>query len=123
MSSLQIVVVDDDILMTSLMASELERAGYTVVVAHDVLAAFDVLDAQTPAMIILDLLLPAANGVTFLHELRSHGDTMDIPVVLCTTLADTLDSEALQPYGVAALLDKTAMMPGDIARAVEKVLG
>ena len=56
-----------------------------------------------------------------LHELQSYDDTHQIPIVLCTNLADQFDKKQLEVYGVKRIVDKTTMHPSDIVAAVKAV--
>lgn len=116
----RVLVIEDDAWQAEMTARQLARHDFQVEIAHDALAAFAMIDAHPPDAIILDMMLPGPNGMTFLHELRSHADIADIPVVVCST--QKLELKILQPYGVAAVIDKTTMEPDDVVVAVRKVL-
>lgn len=115
----RVLVIEDDAWQAEMIARQL-AGEFTVDVASDALAAFDSIDAAQPQAIILDMMLPGPNGVAFLHELRSHTNLADVPVIVCSTRIARL--ETLRPYGVAAVFDKAAIQPDDILVAVRKVL-
>lgn len=117
-----ILLVEDDILLGRQFVRTLKDADYHVRWARHAGQAMTYIDEQLPAVIILDMLLPVTSGLTLLHELQSYGDTAMLPIVMCTSIADTTTLEELQPYGVRRLLDKTTMQPGDIIAAVRAVL-
>jgi DNA-binding response OmpR family regulator len=116
----RVLVIEDDTWQAEMMAGQLVRGGYVVDTAYDALAAFAIIDQQTPDIIVLDMMLPGPNGMTFLHELHSHADIAAIPVIVCTT--KEINVATLQPYGVVAVLDKATMQPDDVVFAVRKVL-
>lgn len=122
MSKSSILIVEDDTWLAELMARALEAADYQVTHAAHALDAIDRVDVLPPDAIILDVLLTATTGFALLHELQSYGDTGDIPVVLCTNLADTIQLGDVRPYGVRRILDKTTMQPDDLIAAVRSVL-
>ena len=117
-----ILLIEDDILLGRQFTQTLNHAGYGVRWARHAGEAITYIDERLPSVIILDMLLPVTSGLTLLHELQSYGDTATIPVVLCTSIADTVTLEELRPYGVRRLLDKTTMQPEDIVAAVKAVL-
>jgi CheY-like chemotaxis protein len=117
-----VLVVEDDEWQAEQYVRTLGNAGLRVEVAPHALAAIDALDNAVPDVIVLDVLLPGPNAITFLHELRSHADLAGIPVILCTNSADQLAGEDVEVYGVQRVLDKGTMLPGDLVAAVKKVL-
>ncbi len=115
----RVLVIEDDAWQAEMIVRQL-AGECSVDVASDALAAFDCIDAAPPQAIILDMMLPGPNGVAFLHELRSHTNLADVPVIVCSTR--TAQLATLRPYGVTAVLDKAAMQTDDILVAVRKVL-
>lgn len=116
-----VLLVEDDTWLAELEASVLRDAGYDVTIAPHALAAIELIDAQRPDVLVLDVLLGGSTAFALLHELQSYDDTNAIPVVLCTNLADQFDKKQLEAYGVKRVIDKTTMHPSDIAAAVKAV--
>lgn len=117
----RVLLIEDDVWQADVMAGRLLRASFEVDIAPDALEAFECIDSNTPDCIVLDMMLPGPNGITFLHELRSHADIAALPVIVCTTKDISVDT--LRPYGISAVLDKSTMQPDDLVRAARKVLG
>ncbi len=117
-----VVIVEDDQWLAEQYTRTLKRAGYAVHYAPHALAAIDVIDKVMPQAIVLDLLLTGITAMALLNELKSHEDLAKIPVVLVTNIADQLQLDDLQSYGVKRMLDKTSMQPEDIAFAVRSVV-
>ncbi|MBQ6396074.1 hypothetical protein IJH89_00635 [Candidatus Saccharibacteria bacterium] len=80
--------------------------------------AMSSLDDPLPALIFLDVLLPGADGFTFLNELVSYVDTSKIPIVLVTSLE--LSEFNLKLYGVKGILNKEKLKPEDIVHYVKR---
>lgn len=114
-----VLIVEDDAWQADQLTRQLERAGHQVQAVPHALAAIDAIDQQTPDVILLDMMLPGANGMTLLHELRSHADLADIPVIVCSTT--DVSPDTLRPYGVQAVLDKSTMTNDDVVRSVARV--
>lgn len=117
----RVLVVDDDTWMAAHYARALAKAGFEPVVAANALEAMEQLDVAVPEVIILDMLMPGPNGMVFLHEIQSHADLAQIPIIVATN-TDTVSLAALKPYGVKEVLSKSTMQPDDIIRAVRRVL-
>jgi two-component system phosphate regulon response regulator PhoB len=118
----RVVVVEDDAWLAEHYLRVLRREGYETYHAAHALGAIDVIDDVKPHVILLDVLLTGTTALALLHELRSHADLADIPIVLATNLADQIDIQDVQSYGVKRILDKASMQPDDIAAAVRAVL-
>src|SRR5258708_28001822 len=84
-----VVLADDDEAITSNLASFLNRAGFTVHVAPDGLAALELAERLDPQLCVLDVLMPGTDGRKVLRPLRSHGRRL--PVVLLTQVEESAD--------------------------------
>jgi len=122
MSQLSILIVEDDEWLGEQYARTLKVLKCNTLMARNALEAMDILNEHTPDCILLDIFLAGPNGIVLLHELRSHEDLAKIPIIICSTSADTLTLDTLRPYGVRALLDKTTMEPDDVVAAVRKAV-
>lgn len=119
-----IYVIEDDDLMAECIARACRRTltpAPTVKTFSDVLAAIQSIDADSPRLIFLDILLTGPDGFTFLNELASYQDTARIPVIIVSSL--DFCGQDLSPYGVVATLDKSTMRPQDIQRLARRYLG
>jgi DNA-binding response OmpR family regulator len=117
-----ILVVEDDNWLSEQFSRVLSNAGYMVYRASNAISAIEEIDDINPDAIILDVLLTGSTAFALLHELQSYGDTGNIPIIMCTNLANELKLDDLKPYGVKRILDKTTMIPNDLAVSVRSVL-
>ena len=122
MAAGKVLLVDDDRWLAELLAGELQGAGYQVKIAEHTLDAIAAIDEFTPDVITLDVFMPGPNGIVLLHELQSHTDLAQIPVVLCTSSASDIPTVSARAYGVTSVLDKTTMQPGDVVAAVKRCM-
>ncbi|MEZ4672114.1 MAG: ATP-binding protein [Anaerolineae bacterium] len=79
-----VLLAEDDIHARRLLRQVLEDAGHVVVDTATGSEALELAEGLLPAVIILDVHLPDANGWQLLKQLRSSGDTQNIPVIMCT---------------------------------------
>jgi DNA-binding response OmpR family regulator len=91
------VVVDDEVPLARLVAGYLEREGFETRVAHDGVAAMDVLREVDPDVVVLDLGLPGIGGVEVCRRLRTFSDCY---VVMLT--ARTAETDAVVGLSVGA---------------------
>lgn len=114
----RIVVVEDDTWLAEHYLRVLRRAGYETYHAAHAVHAIDIIDDVRPHAILLDVLLTGTTALALLHELRSHADLSNIPIVLATNLADQLSLDDVASYGVKRIVDKATMHPDDIIGAL-----
>jgi len=82
----KILMIDDDAMVLKLYSEILSKEGFEVLTSSDAKKGFDMAVSQAPALILLDIMMPAADG-TRVHEALSQNDkTKDIPVVFLTAL-------------------------------------
>ncbi|HEY7746795.1 MAG TPA: response regulator [Desulfuromonadales bacterium] len=81
-TSRTILAVDDDRLIRSMLTEILEKDGYRVLTAADGMQAFRTVIAESPHVIITDLVMPKFDGYGLLNALKNIPETSFIPVIL-----------------------------------------
>ncbi len=102
-----ILIVDDDPLLFAALAEALAFHGYETRVAENGRAGLAAIEAERPAIVLLDLHMPILDGEGFLRELTARG--IELPVVLMSA-DDDAEAVALR-YRVAAYLKKPVAIP------------
>ena len=115
------MIVEDDPWLAEEWTRRLKNEGYKIIYARHGIEAMDKIDTADLQCIILDMFLPGPNGLVFLHELKSHADLAQIPVIMCTNSAHLFNEKDLWPYGVSKLLDKSTMDPQDLLLAIKRL--
>jgi phosphate regulon transcriptional regulator PhoB len=87
----KILVVDDEKDIVELIAYNLEQEGFTVLRAYDGQAAWEMIRAARPDMVLLDLMLPGLSGMEVCKLIRRHGETEMLPVIMLTAKSDQVD--------------------------------
>ncbi|HEX3621919.1 MAG TPA: response regulator transcription factor [Acidimicrobiales bacterium] len=84
----RILVVDDDRATRTLLRRLLTTEGYTVDEAADGASAVEMVEAGTPDLLLLDVMMPDQDGLEVLERLRR---TSDVPIILLTAKGDEAD--------------------------------
>jgi two-component system KDP operon response regulator KdpE len=79
----RILIVDDEVRILRFLTSKLKASGYEVITAQDGMEALELVTAQQPDLVVLDLILPKLHGFDVLRELRSFSS---VPVVVLSAL-------------------------------------
>ena len=109
-----ILVVDDDAAIREVVAEVLEEEGYQVTVASSGQDALVAIDADEPALVVLDMRMPVMNGWEFAEQLSDRPGRR-IPLLVMTAAVDA-DKRAAE-IGAAGTLSK----PFDLSDLIELV--
>lgn len=78
----RILIVDDEVVTRELLVNHLQAEGFQTLTARTVAEGLEVARSAHPDAIILDVLLPDAEGWDLLHILKKDVNTADIPVIV-----------------------------------------
>src|SRR6266571_5664121 len=87
----RVLVVDDVELNVRLLTAKLASEYFEVVSADNGPAALDMVEAELPDIILLDVMMPRMDGFEVCRRLKANPHTADIPVVMVTALSDVAD--------------------------------
>lgn len=100
-----LLIIDDDPVITFLLRSVLERAGYRCLVARDGESAWQVLSPDV-ALVLLDIMMPGQNGPEILRRMRLDPMLADIPVIFVTGRSDAATRIQCLAMGAAGFVVK-----------------
>jgi two-component system response regulator MprA len=124
-----ILVVDDDVKITTMLRRSLDYAGYRVREAHDGLEALEIAEAVKPDLVILDIMMPEIDGLEVCRRLRSNGDNLIMLLTARDEISDKirgLDSGAddylVKPFALEELLARVRALLRRNATEADKTL-
>lgn len=83
------MVVDDEINITKLLDLSLRRFGYAVLAANDPFLALSMLQAETPDLMVIDLMMPGMNGLELCRRIRARPETSTVPILVFSGRSDS----------------------------------
>lgn len=86
-----ILVVDDEPDLVRLVAYNLRKEGYQVHEAYDGTTALRMVEAVSPHLLILDVMLPDKSGIRICEQLKRHTRTKQLPVLMLTARSSEED--------------------------------
>lgn len=111
--NINILIAEDDSAIRNLIKLHLEKEGYNVIEAADGLEAIQKLQGTDIDLFILDIMMPKANGLQVLADIR---DTSTAPVIMLTALGEDqdkvlgldlgADDYMVKPFSVFELLSR-----------------
>ncbi|MCX5826112.1 MAG: winged helix-turn-helix domain-containing protein [Deltaproteobacteria bacterium] len=87
----KILVADDEKDIVELIAYNLEQEGFAVCKAFDGRKAWEMVNADKPDFVILDLMMPAMPGMEVCRMIRRQAETAAIPIIMLTAKSDPVD--------------------------------
>ncbi|MBY0339913.1 MAG: phosphate regulon transcriptional regulator PhoB [Rhodocyclaceae bacterium] len=86
-----ILLVEDEPAIQTLIATNLQRAGHTVLASGDAEHAQRLVHEALPDLILLDWMLPGMSGVDFARRLRADERTREVPIIMLTARTEERD--------------------------------
>jgi DNA-binding response OmpR family regulator len=137
----RILIVDDEPPIVEMLAYNLKRANYEVLVARDGEEALRVAREAAPDLIVLDLMLPKLDGIEVCRALRREGEVArgrEVPIIMLTARDSEVDrvvglelgadDYVVKPFSVRELMARIknvlrrAAPPGPQAAAVDEAV-
>jgi CheY-like chemotaxis protein len=118
----RILVVEDNEESASAISLHLVNAGFVVTLARNGWEALLALDRNSPDLIILDLMMPGMDGITFLKIMRSQERQRDLPAVVITAMEVDEAIAKTRDYQVTRVIAKTADFYDQLTSAVRQIL-
>lgn len=118
----RVLIVEDDQLIQRMYQKIFSFEGYDVVTASD--GEEGLLKAQTesPAIILLDVMMPKMNGMEVLQRLKIDEATKGIPVIMLSNLAGDSDIDTAIANGAIKYIIKSEHDPKEVADMVGDAL-
>jgi len=120
MSSL-ITVLDDEEDIVQLVSLHLRKAGFSVEGFMDVGSFYNFIESQSPDLIILDLMLPDADGFEICKYLKKQDDFSSIPIIMLTAKGEETDKVLGLELGADDYVTKP-FSPRELVARVKAVL-
>ena len=120
---MKILVIEDDRVAAKLFGTWLANAGYEVEFAGDGTTGLERIASAKPDAVLLDLLLPGANGWDILRILRENASFADTPVVVYTNgFVQGMVDQAMAA-GATQVLNKATLTSQMLLDAFKAALG
>lgn len=123
MTTKRILVVDDEASIREVVALCLKRlGGWEVLTANSGQEALQQAHSEQPDAIVLDVMMPEMDGLTFLQHLRADPITQSIPVVLLTANRYLANPHLFPQLGVVLTIPKP-FQSVDLVQQIAQVMG
>ena len=107
----KILVVDDEPSVVDYVETILHNWKYETCSCENGSSLMDIVAAEKPDLILLDVMLPDIDGITLCHRLKSNPKTNSIPVIMLTSLTDVTTVHEAILYGASDYVSKPVDVP------------
>jgi two-component system alkaline phosphatase synthesis response regulator PhoP len=115
----KILLVDDDVDLVTVMRGALESKAYEVIVAYNGQEGLEKARKEKPDLVVLDILMPVADGFIFADQFRKDPSLAKTPVLALTSFSESLGQPF--PFDVSEYIMKP-IKPKDLVAKVEGFL-
>lgn len=118
----RILIIEDDTLILELYGKQLELCGYVVDTAADGRKGESLLQDNEYDLLLLDIMLPAQNGLNILKDIKQERRLADLPVILLSNLDQGSVIDRALELGAVRYLVKANYTPKDLIAVVAEIL-
>jgi two-component system, chemotaxis family, chemotaxis protein CheY len=115
-----VLTVDDSRSMRDMLKHSLSEAGYRVVQAEDGIHGLQVLENETPDVIVTDINMPRLDGFGFIEAVRKDAKRRGTPVLVLTTEVDAEKKLRAKDAGATGWIVKP-FDPAKLVAAIRRV--
>lgn len=118
----RILLAEDDRLLRTAAATALRRHGFEILTATHGEEALALVQAKTPDLILLDLIMPKLDGFEVLRRLKADPERRMIPVIVLSNLGQDSDVQRALDTGAAGYFVKSNLSLQDLVERVKETL-
>ena len=116
---IKILLIEDDASMRGLYQAALSNEDMTIVAANDGASGLEKAETESPAIILLDVMMPGMNGIEVLDKLKANKKTQSIPVIMLSNLADEATIQSSKEKGALEYIIKSEIDPEDLKNKIK----
>ncbi|MEK7636647.1 MAG: response regulator [Patescibacteria group bacterium] len=120
--SKKVFIVDDDPFILDMYVRKFTAAGFVLETATDGNGALEGVKKSQPDIVLLDIIMPQADGFEVLQKLKENAITKKIPVVLLTNLGQKGDIEKGLQLGAVDYIVKAHFTPSEVVEKIKNIL-
>jgi pilus assembly protein CpaE len=117
----RVLVIDDDPHLLQMLGLMLERANHKPSLANNGQKGIDLALKSPPDLAIVDVMMPGMSGHEVCKQLRAHPSTVDIPILILTARAQSVDRAAALESGASDFMAKP-VSPSELEAKLEDML-
>jgi DNA-binding response OmpR family regulator len=117
-----VLVLEDEPNISEAIRFILRRDGWNVLSRADGLDVLDLIAAEAPSLLILDVMLPGRSGLDILQAIRARPELADLPVIVLTAKGQAADRDHAMRLGASLYMAKP-FANAELLAAVRQLVG
>ena len=101
----KILIAEDDAFLVKMYTRSLREHGWDIVIVENGEEAISAIEEETPALLLLDLLMPNTDGFAVLEHISNQG--YEFPVIVLTNLSQEVDQNKCKQLGAVDFFVKS----------------
>jgi DNA-binding response OmpR family regulator len=118
----KILIIEDEKVLAEMYKEKFEKEGFEVCLAFTSNEGLNLAKKEKPDLILLDILLPGKDGISFLKWFKNEPEISSIPVVVISNYDDPKAKKEAFELGVKEYLLKTDYTPQQLVEKIKKYL-
>jgi len=121
-NKIKVLIADDEEVLRRMYLTKFKNEGFEAYGASNGEEAVEMAKKIKPDIILLDIIMPLADGFSALKKIKEDNSLKNIPVILLTNLAQDGDIQTGLKMGAADYLVKTESTPNQVVEKIRKIL-
>jgi len=117
----KILIIEDEPILAEMYQDKFIKSGFEVLASFSAEEGLEMIKKERPNLVLLDILLPKENGVTFLDWLRKDIEITSIPVLAFSNYDDEETKKRAFDLGAKDYLIKTNHTPQEIVEKIKAI--
>lgn len=119
--SVKILIVEDDKFLQKILVTKFTKEGFDVRVASDGEEALAMVKADSPSIVLLDIILPKSTGYEVLTAIKTDPRTARLPVIVLSNLGQEEDISRARQIGAMDFLVKANYSINEVVQKVKEL--
>ena len=118
----KILIIEDEKILREMYHDKFIQAGFEITLANSAEEGIKVVSKVKPDLVLLDILLPKTNGISFLTKLRKKPEFDSLPIIAFSNFDSPETRKAAFDLGVKDYLIKTNFTPQEIVEKIKEYI-
>jgi len=118
----KILIIEDERILGEMYRDKFQKSGFQISLVDNAEDGIKFIAREKPDLVLLDILLPGADGIYFLKELRKEPKLSSIPVIAFSNYDSSEARKQVKKLGGKDYLIKTDFTPQEIIDKVKNYL-
>ncbi len=118
----KIFLIEDEQILSDMYMDKFSEAKFEVISAFNAESGLKIAQKEKPDLIVLDIILPKSDGISFLEDLRKNKETSSMLVVVLSNYDDPKARKEARRLGAMDYLIKTDFTPTELTKKIKEYL-